>query len=400
MTQDPSPSATEASHAPQDDLHALEQQVHLLRRAVTQARALFDASPHPAYLLTPQGRVLDVNTRGAALLQTTVPLLAGRSLTTSVTPATKATFTALLAQTVTGQGSRTGEIQITLPNGQVLDLAVETALQPQDNAPDACHVTVTDVTAFKAAHRALLDANETQAQQLHAQQGQLTRLEEEFESVVHLSAREVTITVTRAGNFLALMDRAAPLLAGHTSLDHAEAALRQTHNLLDSLRQYMRARAVRARMRRVDLNHVLRDVFKDLGPQMAGRDVQVTGAPLPTVHGDSQVLQVILHEYVANALKFTRVRPQVRLHLLVHETDTEYRIGLEDNGIGFNMRYKDKAFELFGRLHPAEAYEGIGLGLAVVRRLCERFGGRAWADGKVDQGATFWFAWLKSPDPG
>jgi light-regulated signal transduction histidine kinase (bacteriophytochrome) len=162
----------------------------------------------------------------------------------------------------------------------------------------------------------------------------------------------------------------------------------------------MRARSVRARLRNVDLNHVLRDVLKDLGPLLAGRDVHVTGAALPTVLGDSQVLQVIVHEYVANALKFTRVRTQARLRVVLYETDTEYRIGLEDNGVGFNMRYKDKAFELFGRLHSAEDYEGIGLGLAVVRRLCERFGGRAWAEGKVDQGATFWFAWLKSPDPG
>ncbi|WP_103129458.1 sensor histidine kinase [Deinococcus aerius] len=94
------------------------------------------------------------------------------------------------------------------------------------------------------------------------------------------------------------------------------------------------------------------------------------------------------HEDVHNALKFTRTRPQARLRVLVQEAGAEYHIGVEDNGVGFNQRQKDKVFELFGRLHPSGVYEGTGIGLALVRRLCERFGGRAWGEGRVDQGAT------------
>ena len=159
----------------------------------------------------------------------------------------------------------------------------------------------------------------------------------------------------------------------------------------------MQVRFLRTRMRSVSLNQVLHEVLKDVQEQMAERDVRITNAVLPTVFGDSQVLQLILQEYLSNALKFSRTRPQTRVHVLVQEDDTEYRIGVEDNGIGFSMRQKEKAFELFGRLHPSRLYEGTGLGLTVVRRLCERFGGRAWGEGKVDQGATFWFSWPKTP---
>lgn len=125
--------------------------------------------------------------------------------------------------------------------------------------------------------------------------------------------------------------------------------------------------------------------------------MQVSQGALPAVTGDSRVLYIILHEYVMNALKFTRVRPQARLHVMVKETEAEHWIGVEDNGIGFNVRQKEQVFDLFTRLHSSDLYEGTGLGLAVVRSLCERFGGRAWAEGKVDQGATFWFAWPKAP---
>ena len=157
----------------------------------------------------------------------------------------------------------------------------------------------------------------------------------------------------------------------------------------------MQVRFMRTPTRSVNLNQVLREALKDIENQKTGRDVQITTVPLPTVEGDSQVLQIILGEYLSNALKFTRTRPRARLSILLEEDDTEYRIGVQDNGVGFNMRQKEKAFELFERLHSSQQYEGTGLGLTAVRRLCARFGGRAWGEGKVDQGATFWFSWPK-----
>ncbi|MFC5849677.1 ATP-binding protein [Deinococcus petrolearius] len=397
MTHQPPSQTTDAPLSAEARLQALEAQVRHLQVAATQASALFDAAPHAAFLLSLQGRVLDVNTRGAALLVSTPQALTGRHFTPLVAPASQATFTALLGWTFEGRGRQTGEVQALLPDGQVLDLVLEAALQRREGAPDVCYVTATDVTAFKAAHRTLLDVNQAQARQLQDQRQRLQRLEEEFESVTLLAIRELNAIVTRAANFLKLVK---PAPVGGAPLTHAQEALEQTRELLDALKGYMRARTMRTRIRGVDLEKVLREVLKDLQPQMARRDVQVTSAPLPVLQGDSQVLQLLLHEYLSNALKFTRSRPQARVRLLVQETDTEYRVGVEDNGVGFNLRQKDKAFELFGRLHPGGMYGGIGLGLAVVRRLCERFGGRAWGEGKPDQGATFWFAWPKVPGTG
>lgn len=395
MTHQPPSQPTDTLSSAEARLQTLEAQVQHLQAAVVQARALFHGAPHAALLVSAQGRVIDVNARGAALLASGPQGLTGRPLLPLIAAASRPTFTALLGRALGDRGAQTGEIQVRLPDGQVLDLAVEAVSQQREGEPATCHLTLTDVTAFKAAHRTLLDVNQTQTQQLQDQRYRILRLEEEFESVMFLSARELTSTVTRAENFLTLVK---PGTEDAAPLDHAAKAMQQTQALLDSLKGYMRARNLRARMRSVDLGKVLREVLKEVQPQMAGRDVQVTAVPLPTVYGDSQVLQLILHEYVGNALKFTRTRERARLHILVQSTDTEYRIGVEDNGVGFNLRHKDKAFELFGRLHPPGSYEGTGLGLAVVRRLCERFGGRAWGEGRVDQGATFWFAWPKAAE--
>ncbi|WP_268239061.1 sensor histidine kinase, partial [Deinococcus malanensis] len=94
---------------------------------------------------------------------------------------------------------------------------------------------------------------------------------------------------------------------------------------------------------------------------------------------------------------YTRTRAEARLHLHVRETEAEFVIGVEDNGVGFDMRHKERLFRLFQRQHPSSVYEGSGLGLAVVRRVTERFGGRAWGEGAVNRGSTFWFAWPRQP---
>jgi light-regulated signal transduction histidine kinase (bacteriophytochrome) len=137
---------------------------------------------------------------------------------------------------------------------------------------------------------------------------------------------------------------------------------------------------MRIHLQRVDLQRAFQEVLKDAQPYMVDRVVQITHDPLPTVQGDSQALYLALDEYVAKALKFTRGQEKARIHVT-----------------GFNMRSKGKLFRLFGRLHSSKYYEGTGIGLVTVKRVCERFGGRVWGEGKVDQGATFWFAWPKQP---
>ncbi len=395
MQSDPPQPPTTAPEDPAASLEAqlsvLEAQVLHLQAVASQARGLFQDSPGAALLLTDQGRIQDVNVRGAALLGSARTALLGRSLSKVLPAASQVALTSLLGHVFEERGQRRGEIQLLTSSGDRLELVIDLVLHQGGDQDYLCHVTLTDVTAFKLAHQAIWDAQQAQDAQRHHQAAQLRQLQAEFESVMLASGRALEDTLTRARSVL------ADATASPDAWTHLDDSLRQAQGLLDSLKRYMQLRFMRTRLRSVNLNQVLRDVLKDVADQWVGRDVRITTAPLPTVSGDSQALQLILHEYVHNALKFTRTRPQATLRVVLQEDAFEYRIGVEDNGIGFNMRQKEKAFELFGRLHADDHYEGTGLGLAVVRRLCERFGGRAWGEGKVDQGATFWFAWPKTP---
>jgi len=132
-------------------------------------------------------------------------------------------------------------------------------------------------------------------------------------------------------------------------------------------------------------------VLADLAAEQEGRRVEITIEEMPLCRADPTLLKQVYANLVANALKFTRSREVARITIGSREDAGERVYFVRDNGVGFDMRYADKLFGVFQRLHRAEEYEGTGVGLAIVQRIVHRHGGRIWAEAALGQGATFWF---------
>jgi light-regulated signal transduction histidine kinase (bacteriophytochrome) len=170
---------------------------------------------------------------------------------------------------------------------------------------------------------------------------------------------------------------------------HAEA-LRMGHLIDDLLRL---SRITRAEMKRetVDLSATAEGILAELHERHPDRQVEVAITKGLTAQGDLRLLRVALENLLVNAWKFTGNRAQARIEFGATDKDGERVFFVRDDGVGFDMAYAHKLFTPFHRMHPAEEFPGTGIGLVTVQRIIGRHGGRIWAEGAVEKGATFYF---------
>jgi two-component system, chemotaxis family, sensor kinase Cph1 len=163
--------------------------------------------------------------------------------------------------------------------------------------------------------------------------------------------------------------------------------------MVDDLLSFSRMGRADLRSRPVDMNAVLRSARDGLLHELEGREVEWVVHPLPTVQGDPSMLLLVLRNLLGNALKYTRSRRPARVEVgTVNVPGAEDIVYVRDNGVGFDMKYAHKLFGVFQRLPRSDQFEGSGIGLAHVRRIVQRHGGRVWGVGVPDQGATFYVA--------
>ena len=189
-----------------------------------------------------------------------------------------------------------------------------------------------------------------------------------------------------------LEDYAAQLdEAGRESLHRVRAASQRMGTLIDDLLKLARVTRAEMRTEDVDLSGMARDIASELQRAAPERQVEFAIAAGLKARGDARLLRVALDNLLRNSWKYTAKRPGARVEFASVDANGGQAFAVRDNGAGFDMKYADKLFGVFQRLHSAAEFEGTGVGLATVRRIINRHGGRIWAEGAVDQGATFYF---------
>jgi signal transduction histidine kinase len=253
------------------------------------------------------------------------------------------------------------------------------------------------VTLHRTAIRPLeeqIRQREAKERELHLRTAELEAAIQEIESFSYSVSHDLRAPLRAIDGFSRILieDHADRLDAeARAALDRVRGAVQRMGGLIDDLLELSRVGRVRMERTTVDLSHVASEVVEQLRTASPGRRVEVVIPPGLQVRGDEQLLRLIVENLLDNAWKYTGRTAAARIEFGRRAERGETAYFVRDNGAGFDMQYVGKLFQPFQRLHRTEEFEGTGVGLATVARIVHRHGGRVWAEGEIDKGASFYF---------
>jgi PAS domain S-box-containing protein len=256
-----------------------------------------------------------------------------------------------------------------------------------------------DMAERRAAAEALAEHLERRVAERTAQ---LQRTNEELEAFTYSVSHDLRAPLRQVDGFARLLAEitgdALDPKARHY-LRRIQDGAQQMGRLIDDLLRLSRVSRQDVYPRAIDLAAIVSDVAADMQSELAGREIDWRIGPLPTVECDPGLMKVVFTNLLSNAVKYTRSRHPAVIEVGQTLAGGRHAVYVRDNGVGFDMRFADKLFGVFQRMHRVDEFEGVGVGLATVKRVIAKHGGEIWADAAPDAGATFTFTLGAPPSP-
>jgi light-regulated signal transduction histidine kinase (bacteriophytochrome) len=240
--------------------------------------------------------------------------------------------------------------------------------------------------------RQLQESREQLEGRVRQRTAELQASNEELEAFSYSVSHDLRAPLRHITGFASLLQRQSAAALDDTGRRYVQTMIdsaAQMGRLIDDLLTFSRMGRASMSVKRVELAPLVDDAWAEVSRDAGDRQITWHVDPLPAVMGDPALLRMVFVNLLANAVKYTGRREQACISVSTSAADGEVVVTVRDNGVGFDMQYVNKLFGVFQRLHSAHEFTGTGIGLANVRRIITRHGGRVWAEGQPDAGATF-----------
>jgi len=362
------------------------------RRAGALDRGLIEAGLDPLVTIAPDGKIIDVNNAAEKVTGLSRQQLIGSDFSDHFSDPGKAR--AGYEQMFREGLIKDYELQIRHRDGHVMPVLYN-AWVYRHEAGDVIGVfAARDISERKRAEEEVRKLNEGLERRVLERTAELQASNRELEAFTYSVSHDLRSPLRHIDGFskLLLEEYSADLPEGaRRYLSRIRDGTLRMGMMVDDLLNLTRVGRKELSMQLTGLSSLLEEALADLQPEMAGREIEWRIGKLPFVECDPALVKQVFANLLSNALKFTRPQEHAVIEVGATTQDGRAVIFVRDNGVGFSMKYVDKLFGVFQRLHRAEDFEGTGIGLATVQRIVHKHGGRVWAEGELNKGATFYF---------